>query len=749
VSPRPPIFISAVTKELRSARQLVANTLAFLGYEPVWQDIFGTENGDLRGLMRKQIDQCKGVVQLVGRFYGSEPPTPDEKFGRVSYTQYEALYARERGTKVWYLFIDETFPVDPSGPEPEELRELQAAYRRRIQADTHVFHPLTSSEALESSVLKLRDDLTGLRRGVKRWAVAVVALLLFLSAASLWLVQAQRRQGAQVTAIVDRNQRMQQALVRLAEVEAQSKQPGSKLSPAEQRAAAYATLEKELGLTAGSLARELPAFALELYNRPDTTPLMRARAAYALNKFDEAEKLSLEGAGQDRQAYETARRVQEDRRKQAIEGYVLAGQSAQKLIQYDKAMEHFREAEKLTDRERNPEDWSAVQTSIGELLFHQGQYSNAATVLRTVVEFRTRALGSEHPDTLKSRNIFSLALMREGKYAEAEAQYREVIKLQGRILGPEHSDTLSSRHGLTAVLFAQGKYADAEGQNRENIKITERLLGPEHPDTLVNRSDLAITLQNEGKYSEAEVQYREVIKLQEKVRGPEHPETLNTRCNLAVLLDQQGKYSEAEAQFREVIKIFERVLGPEHPNTLMTRQNLGYALEGQEKYSEAEAQYREVLRVQTKVLGPDHPDALNTRNSVASALAEQGGYAEVETLCRELIRVEERILGPEHPLTVVTRLNLAMVVGGQGKYAEAEVQFREVINMFEKAFGPEHPATMESRYDFARQLGRQGKTLEAEEFARQAAQGTRKTLGPEHPSTKKYEKLLSELQAKP
>jgi hypothetical protein len=40
---RPIIFISAVSKELRSARQLVANTLQLLGYELDWQDIFGTE----------------------------------------------------------------------------------------------------------------------------------------------------------------------------------------------------------------------------------------------------------------------------------------------------------------------------------------------------------------------------------------------------------------------------------------------------------------------------------------------------------------------------------------------------------------------------------------------------------------------------------------------------------------------------------------------------------------------------------
>ena len=191
MSPRPTIFISAVSKELRSARQLVANTLTFLGYEPVWQDIFGTEGGDLRQMLRTQIDQCKGVVQLVGQCYGAEPPAPDPEFGRVSYTQFEALYGRKKGKKVWYLFMDENFPIDQHEPEPEEVRQLQAAYRNVLKADTHLFHPLASREALEAGVLKLRDDLTRLRRGAKQWAVGVAGLLAIIALLVIWLVHSQ------------------------------------------------------------------------------------------------------------------------------------------------------------------------------------------------------------------------------------------------------------------------------------------------------------------------------------------------------------------------------------------------------------------------------------------------------------------------------------------------------------------------------------------------------------------------------
>ena len=217
MSPRPTIFISAVSKELRSARQLVANTLTFLGYEPVWQEIFGTESGDLRAMLRTQIDQCKGVVQLVGRCYGAEPPAPDAEFGRVSYTQYEALYGRKRGKKVWYLFVDESFPIDAHEPESEEQRQLQAAYREGMKADTHLFHPLASREALEAGVLKLRDDLTQLRRGAKQWAAGVAILLGLIAVLVIWLVRGQGETKRAVAGMTSQMAKDGEAVEKIAE----------------------------------------------------------------------------------------------------------------------------------------------------------------------------------------------------------------------------------------------------------------------------------------------------------------------------------------------------------------------------------------------------------------------------------------------------------------------------------------------------------------------------------------------------
>src|SRR6202034_3301717 len=118
--------------DLRSARDLVGKVLFSMGYEPVWQDIEPTDGGELLEVLRRRIAPCAMTVQLVGNRYGAEPPHPTAEFGRVSYTQFEALEAERLGKKVIYHFLDETFPADPAGPEPPELTALQASYRQRL-----------------------------------------------------------------------------------------------------------------------------------------------------------------------------------------------------------------------------------------------------------------------------------------------------------------------------------------------------------------------------------------------------------------------------------------------------------------------------------------------------------------------------------------------------------------------------------------------------------------------------------------
>ena len=182
------IFISAVSKELHSSRQLVANTLQFMGYEPDWQDTFETQEGDLRWMLRRRIDECQGVMQLVGQCYGAESKTiEDEEFGRVSYTQYEALYAKKQGKQLWIFVLDEDYPVDEHEAESEELAQLQQAYRKQVSSTGDLYYRMTNPDAIEAGTLKLRNELAALRRGFRRWAIGVSAVLALVFAITVWV----------------------------------------------------------------------------------------------------------------------------------------------------------------------------------------------------------------------------------------------------------------------------------------------------------------------------------------------------------------------------------------------------------------------------------------------------------------------------------------------------------------------------------------------------------------------------------
>jgi tetratricopeptide (TPR) repeat protein len=650
VSPRPPVFISAVTAELRSARQLVANTLMFLGYEPVWQDIFGTEGGDLREVLRKQIDECNGVVQLVGKCYGAEPPQFDEKFGRVSYTQYEALYAREQGKKVWYLFIDEHFPADPCGTEPDELRALQDAYRHRVQADTHLFHPLTSREGLEMSVLKLRDDLTRLRRGVKQWATAVAILLVLSVALGIWLLRSQRQAARAigetrqaVTAMSAEMSKLRRGIAEYPNVEAQVQQsrPGQDAAATQEQV--YAELGRQLGIEPKLLREKLPQLAEQLKGAPDATSYERANAAFVARDYDEAERLALQVAGE-------AQKAPIPKTSQAIRAFELASLSAQRRIKYADALRHLRDAEKLTDQQRDPKEWARIQHEIAQGLMQQGKYGEAETVYRKVIVVRTAALGPESPETLRSRVGLVTALDFEGKPAAAETEVRDVIRIQEKVLGKENPDTLAARSNLGFVLNKEGKHSEAETELRGVIDIQTKVLGRDHPDTLNSRHSLAGTLLFQNKLQEAEAEYRSILGVRKKRLGPEHPMILMLRNNLAHVLDRKGDYSQAESELRDVVELGIKVLGQEHPHTLTFQDSLATTFREEHKFPEAEAEYRKVVTARTKVLGSEHPLTLESEYGLAFTLFHEQKITEAKEIVAKLRDLAPQAWRPGYPL---------------------------------------------------------------------------------------------------
>lgn len=641
LSPRPAIFISAVSRELRSARQLVANTLTFLGYEPVWQDIFGLEGGDLREVLRQKIDECRGLVQLVGQSYGAEPPAVDPAFGRVSYTQYEALYARQRGKKVWYLFIDERFPIDAHDPEPAELRELQTAYRNRVQVDAHLFHPLATSDALEAGVLKLRDDLTRLRRGVKAWAIGVAILLLISVGIGVWLLRGQREATGQMQQVVSEVQKLRQGILAYPEVEARVRQTQTNKDPVALEERVYAELSQQLGVDAKSL-KEIAQRSFANWKTSGANPVERATAAYIANNFAEAEQLAIQAADEAQKSGKPA---------DIVRALKLAGLASQRNTQYDAALTHFRAAEKLTDPERDAEEWATVQEEIASVLARQGQYADEEAVLIKVVELRTRKFGAQERETLEARGHLAAVKSARTHYAEAESEFRELVRTEEKLLGPEDPLTLWSRDQLAQALLNQAKFAEAESEFRELVKLDEKVLGPDNPATLSARNNLAVAVLQRGNYAEVKIDLTSLTHRAEKLLGPEHPDTLLYRTNLAIALMALYEFADAEEELRAIVESRTKILGPEHRDTLKARGILAQALDKQNKSDEAEPIYRELVALTEKVLGPDDPETIAANSNLALTLERHFHIKAAKPFAERAVERARRVFGRDHPRT--------------------------------------------------------------------------------------------------
>ena len=728
---RPVIYISAVSRELHSSRGLLIGTLEFLGYEACFQDVLEKDHDDLRTMLRRRIDACAGLIQIVGHCYGFEPPAPDPEFGRVSYTQYEMLYARKAGKKVWLLVLDRTYPTDPHQAESPEAETLQHAYRSKILADEHIYYSLNNPDQLEAQVHKLVEHLAQLRRRAAFWAMLVVALLLLIAGGVSWLLLGQRtqlaeiiNQGKGIEGILARQQQLEQALSRLALAEMRSMQQNGRLSLDQLRANAYSLLEKELSLTAGTLAKELPVFALLLYESDGTTTLQRARAAYALNRFAEAEKLFLDSALQAQGG------SGDQRRKNAIDALEGAADSARAQNSNERALDHYREAQSLTDEKRDPLEWAGVQWGAGLiLLFGLERAQEAEVIFRKILQIEEREHGPDDEMTLNCRNNLALALHMQNKLVEAEKEFRTGIAAQTRMLGADHPHTLASRLNRTSVLNELARYAEVEYELRDIVQIQQRRLGPEAEETLQTRMRLAFSLFSLERESEAQQLYAEVLGIQKRVFGAEHETTLSSRQNMCSRLIAMNKPEEAVHEARSLLAIQERLHGAEAGESVSCRLILGQALALLMRYEDSEKELRTVIALMRQAEAANKHVVWTARTLLASVLDAQGRHNQAELELRTLLFAQHKALGDDNLMTVASRSTLAALLVDHKKADEALIEVRAIATAMGHIFGENHPEALKHRRVLAKVLLEMGRLTEAEAEFRALVSGARPAQG--------------------
>lgn len=205
---------------------------------------------------------------------------------------------------------------------------------------------------------------------------------------------------------------------------------------------------------------------------------------------------------------------------------------------------------------------------------------------------------------------------RSDRHAFAHAAYTQARAAYSNALGPDHPDTLKSRSAFGVALAGLGRYAEAETEARAVLHSHLDAQGPDHPDTLRSRIDLANALTGQRRYAEAETEHETILDGYVRTHGPDHPDTLRSRCNLAVDYSHQGRYADAEACHRTVLEARIRTLGEDHPDTVRSRVNLAIALASQGRHAEADVEDLAVIDSLNRIHGPDHPELANSRQTL-------------------------------------------------------------------------------------------------------------------------------------
>ncbi len=616
MQPVPRIFVSATSRDLRTARGLVSEGLRRMECLPIVQDDFPPDYKSVRDMLRTKILTCDAVVHLAGFYYGAEPqpviPGPD----RRSFTQMEYEIAMELKLPCYVFLCGKDFPFDKHDPEPEDKQQLQLDHRARLLQRDELFYEFATPEELSTrtrelqlSVENLREELAKERGRRRLTLIVAVAAAVIAIGGGIFLLGRQGEQAKVIAATNDQLARQGALIEQLLAEQARLRKAG-------------AGDMQQIALQAEQNVAQASNQSVEEVRNTVREAIVQAEQAVAAARAST-------GAGGKRNLADALQRLAE---AQLAAGLVNEAITAQ--------------AERLTllDRTEDPAAWAAATNALAMAMYDRDVMSTEPRrILSEAVDWAkgNAALGPKNPATLALMTSLAKVVPPE----EGRELNRSVLEVQESELGPDDPATLEATLALARSLIS-GEEAEQEESLklfRGVVEANEKKSGPEAPETLSAMLDLAYALNSQKKFPQAEEVYRKVLAAREKSLGPDHEETLNPVIMLAFVREDQDDYPGAIALARRAFASSERAVGPDAPPTLAQATILAGLLtrsKSPENLDEAEILTRKVLETRIRTIGAAQPDTLDSFERLGELLEARGDTEGAKKLV--LRRLEEQ-----------------------------------------------------------------------------------------------------------
>ena len=458
-------------------------------------------------------------------------------------------------------------------------------------------------------------------------------------------------------------------------------------------------------------------------------------------------------SGERRQAYDMHKLVQEaaqyslsqeKRRKDELHFSEIALRAAASLFP-ERRRELWGECERYLQHAQRAAAWArlcegeleaaALLTRVSNYLYDRGRWREKEPVDERAYEYRRKALGEKHPDTIGSMADLAVVYHSQGRYNKGEKISVEVLALRREVLGEKHPDTIWSMADLGFTCYARGRYDEARKIYIEVLALKRDVLGEKHPDTIRSIADLGLISYIQGRFEEAEKIATEVLALRRDILGDKHPGTIHSIADLGSIYHAQGRYDEAGRIQVEVLALRQEVLGEKHPDTIWSMADLGSIYHAQERYDEAGKIKVEVLALRQDVLGEKHPDTIRSMAALVSTYHAQGRFDKSGKIATEALALRRDVLGDKHPDTIESMADIALTYDQQGRYDEAEKIKAEVLALRRDVLGEKHPNTLQAMHNLAVSWNNLQRCPEALAMMQECFQLQCEALGETHPFT--------------
>jgi Tetratricopeptide repeat len=177
------------------------------------------------------------------------------------------------------------------------------------------------------------------------------------------------------------------------------------------------------------------------------------------------------------------------------------------------------------------------------LIIRFDERTNIDDLEQAIQNLRSTQADAFDPDAVESAHLLALALGRQydqyhnpASLAEAVALFNSVVSFKERVYGADHPEAFQARFDLAQLLARSGDPGHASQMLEELRTDQVRVLGADHPDVLQTQGAYALSLSETGNYARAEQLLADLVTRQARVLGAGHHITVTARAQLLKIM---------------------------------------------------------------------------------------------------------------------------------------------------------------------------------------------------------------------